>query len=850
VEALLERMTLEEKISLVHGAAEPSETSLGQAGYWPGLPRLGIPPLRLADGPPGVLVRVPSTGMTATMGLAATFSRSDAYANGEIIGQDARALGQDVVLEPYINIHRDQTFERAYNTLGEDPLLTGEIGAAEIKGIQQQGVMAQAKHYVAYDGGHDVSVDEQALHEIYVAPFAAAVAAGVASIMCSYNQVNGAYSCGNDSTLDGILKGELHFAGFVTSDWGATHDTLYINRGLDLEMPGMRIGDALLSYLDAQPAQVSSTARAPHRQTEQAPQTIPEETPPAPSTTPVKPPAPSIGLLAAVSRGQVSEASLTAAARRILEQLERFGYLEHPPSHLVVPERTQEHAAALRKTAEDAAVLLKNDHALPLEEADRQSLVLIGPGAGQLIAVGASGEKALGHLERQISPLAALRQSANVRFAVANDMTGITVPAEQLAHAGTPGLRHEQDGSPGGSEVAASDAIVDFTLQRGTALPPRGRHRWTGELRIAVTGDYDLNLQLLGARGTFSVDGKRLGGNKDLGMHGDFLQPGEDNVLATTDGLDNIRRRLHLAAGEHPLAVDVVADDSGQPLQCRLAWVTPEQRRTTYSAAIDAARSAHTAVVFAWGRGNPAFALPGDQDRLIEEVAAVNAHTIVVLNTSEPTAMPWLTHVQAVLQMWYPGDEGGWATANILLGRVSPAGRLPFTWPERLSDSVANDPGHPERSSVGLNGHTAYGEGLDVGYRWYDRRRIAPAFPFGFGLSYTSFEYSHLKTSPDADGARVQFQLRNQGKLPGDEVVQVYVGPPRTRHAEAQFAVRSLAAFERVHLQPGEARELTLHIPLRQLQYWSAARHRWMDAPDRDVYVGASSRDARLTGAL
>src|SRR5215472_6958378 len=201
VEALLREMTREEKLSLVHGAAEPAATSQGQAGYWPGVPRLGIPALRLTDGPPGILTRQASTGMTATMGLAATFSRDDAHANGMVIGEDARALGEDVVLEPYINIHRDQTWERAYNTFGEDPFLSGEIGAAEIKGIQQQGVMAQAKHFIAYEGGDDVLVDEQALYEIYAAPFAAVIDAGVASIMCSYNRVNGEYSCGNPATL-------------------------------------------------------------------------------------------------------------------------------------------------------------------------------------------------------------------------------------------------------------------------------------------------------------------------------------------------------------------------------------------------------------------------------------------------------------------------------------------------------------------------------------------------------------------------------------------------------------------------------------------------------------------------
>src|SRR5579863_25445 len=238
VEQLLARMTVDDKIELLHGAPEPEATAQGEAGYLPGIARLGVTPVRFADGPPGVLTRYPATALPATMGLAATFSRVDARANGAVIARDARALGIDVVLEPYINIHRDQTFVRAYNTYGEDPLLTGEIGAAQILGIQGSGVMAQAKHYIAYDGANEVRIDSRTLHEIYLPPFASAIAAGVSSIMCSYNVINGAYACGNHAMLTDILRDELHFRGFVTSDWGATHATDFVNAGQDLEMPG------------------------------------------------------------------------------------------------------------------------------------------------------------------------------------------------------------------------------------------------------------------------------------------------------------------------------------------------------------------------------------------------------------------------------------------------------------------------------------------------------------------------------------------------------------------------------------------------------------------------------------
>src|SRR5579872_364171 len=224
VDKLLSQMTLEEKMALIRGASEDAATNQGQAGYLTGVPRLGIPPMRMSDGPPGVLTRLPSQAETATMGLAATFSVKDAEDNGIVIGREAKSLGIDVVLEPFINIDRDITFDRGYNTYGEDPVLTGAMGAGLIKGIQRQGVMAQAKHYVAYDtGASNVRVDNQALHEIYVAPFVDAVNADVSSIMCSYNKINGTYACGNPDTLVKILRDELGFKGFVTSDWGATH---------------------------------------------------------------------------------------------------------------------------------------------------------------------------------------------------------------------------------------------------------------------------------------------------------------------------------------------------------------------------------------------------------------------------------------------------------------------------------------------------------------------------------------------------------------------------------------------------------------------------------------------------
>ena len=804
VDALLRRMSLQQKIALIHGVPEPSATDQGQAGYWAGNPKLGIPPLRLADGPPGVLTRVPSTGMTATMGLAATFSRTDAYANGVVIGRDARALGIQVVLQPYINLFRDQTFARAYNTFGEDPFLTGQIGAAQIRGTQSEHVMAQAKHFVAYDGANDVTVDDQALHELYVAPFAAAVRAGVASLMCSYNRINGPYACGNAATLSTVLRDQLQFGGFVTSDWGATHAADFINSGLDLEMPGPSAYTGIPDFFAGR-------------------------------------------MFAAAVTGEVSEPTITGAVGRILVQLDRFGYLDHPPSMSVTPEPVDEDERVVEKTAEDAAVLLKNAGVLPLHAAELHSLALIGPGAGQTIAVGVAGEKALGHVERQIGTYQVLQQllgrSAHLSYAVAEDLTGVPVPAARLSHNGQSGLLRDD------TQV---DALLNFTLADHQPLPAGTHHTWRGTLDIPQAGRYRLSLQLLGALGSISLDGRRVNATDSLFLHGTVLQPGQDDVLPTTDGLDNVRSTLQLSAGAHALLIDVHADASGQPEQVRLAWSTPAEQRAQRAAALAAARAARVAVVFAWSQGKPAsaFDLPEEQDQLIKDVAAVNPRTIVVLNVSKPIALPWLSRAKAVLLMWYPGDEGGEATARLLLGRVSPAGRLPFTWPVRLRDTVAGDPQHPERSSVGVDGHSVYSEGIFIGYRWFDQQHIQPLFPFGFGLSYASFDYSqlHVARAPDG-GLQVAFTLHNRGRIAADEVAQVFLGAPQRPPVGAQFAMRALVGFERVSLKAGQRRLISLHVPLRELQYWNGAAQRWaLPGSPRALYVGASSRDLRLTG--
>jgi beta-glucosidase len=850
VDKLLSQMTLEEKLRLIDGTQEDPAVYQGQAGYLLGVPRLNVPGLRFADGPPGVLTRHPSHAETATMGVAATFSRKTAEDNGVVIGREARSLGIDVALQPFVNIVRDLEFERAFNTFGEDPFLTSEMGVAETKGIQSQHVMAQIKHYVGYDSeGSSTWIDDQTLHEVYVAPFEAAVKrADVSSIMCSYNKLNGTFACGNKSSLQKILRDEIGFKGFVTSDWGAVHAVDFINQGLDMEMPG-EPGPGPLGFLptffDSQPVKPPPPPNAMSDMMEGFFGHLPEEPKPVMGDMgtfgvkldPRKMPE-------AMKEGLVTEDTITRAAGRVLYEIIHFGYMDGEQKHTITSQAIEENAKIIQRTGEEAAVLLKNDGALPLKAADLDSTVLIGPTALQVDSIGMSGERSEGLPERQIGPYEALKKitgNSKIQIAVADDMTGSTIPASMLSHDGQPGLVRD-DGK--------ADAQINFTTRGGNALPANSRITWRGILTVPADGEYWMYLQALGTNAGLKIDGKRAAhtGATQGGVHGDILQANKDNIVPTTDLLDNVRRPLELKAGPHAIEVAVDPDTSSAPVQVRLNWYTPEQRKADYAAAVAAAKNAKVAVVFAWTRQHPTFGLPGDQDKLIEEIATVNPNTIVVLNTSLPVALPWADKVKSILEMWWPGDEGGWATANLLAGKVSPAGRLPVTWGKALSDYPATNPKFPERSKKGVDGKTTYSEGVHVGYRWFDKEGIASLYSFGFGLSYTTFDYSGMAVKKASDGGLdVTVTIKNSGGMDSDEVPQVYLGAPSNIPEGVQLPVRALAAFDRVHINRGESRPVALHVAPRQLQYWSTREGKWITAAGkRTVSIGSSSRNLLL----
>ena len=855
---LLKQMTLQEKLNLIRGTEEPAAHNDGEAGYLPGVKRLNVPPLRMADGPPGLLLSKPSVAEVATMGVAATFDPKLAFDNGVLIADEANRLNIDVVLQPFINIDRDITYSRAYNTFGEDPTLTSMIGAAEIRGIQSRNVMADAKHFIGYDtDGQHVFIDEQPLHEIYLAPFEAAINAHVASIMCAYNMINGPYACANRALMDHVLRDELGFKGFVVSDWGAVHDNLGLTAGLDMEMPGHLnptnpFAGIIPAYYDNTPPPhhvPPPDFDAMHRIFEG---TIPEEPQPEPVKWDVLFPVNHQfrNLYDALHDGAVTQAEIDRAAGRVLFEMALFGRLPGTTGQGTGTRLTPGQVDDINeRTSAASAVLLRNvHHALPLTPDDLTDLAVIGPGGSQVIAVGKPNERSLGEPDHQVSPVTALRQigggKAHIQTAVADDMDGHVIAADHVISPVPQDMGRKAGQAP----------LSVLTAATGTTVPAGSTMDWSGDLQIDEEGEYWLCLHVLGARADIIVDGTRIGGTHALkgGLHGDIVEPNQDNLLPGTDGLDNVRVPVKLATGRHKVVIHAVPDDSDTPERLRLAWATPATRRADRDHAVDVARHARKVILFLWSRGQPPFQLPGEQNELAEAVLAANPHTVIMLNTSQPVALPWLDKAPAVMEMWWSGDRGGVAAARVLTGQVNPAGRLPVTWGRQLSDYPATDPMHKERSGAGQDEKTVFSEGVNIGYRAFLKSGRKPLFPFGHGLSYSRFAYSRLHIdASNAGGLDVRFRIRNSGGAGGDEVPQVYIDAPGTPVPGADLAVRSLVAFDRVHLDAGESRDITLHVAPRALQYWSTHDHAWRKVPGtRPVLVGASSGDIRLKGRI
>jgi beta-glucosidase len=807
--ALLAEMTLDEKIATVHGPG--FQLNAGFAGTIPGNQRLGIPSLRLADGPNGV--GNGATGVTAfpaAVLLAASWDPELAERYGQALAREQAGKGNQVALAPTVNIVRVPHWGRAFETLGEDPYLAGRIAVAEIDGIESQGVLATVKHYAANNQetlrmSIDARVSPRALRTIYLPAFEAAVReAAVGSVMCSYNRVNGVYGCEHPWLLTEVLRKEWGYEGFVMSDWFATHSTeAAAKAGLDLEMPGG----------------ANAFGRFPEYFGD--------------------------ALKKAVADGTVPAAVLDEKVTRILTAMFRAGIFDRPavgsPDAVVI---RPEHQQLARAIVEQGAVLLKNAGGV-LPFTGVASVALIGDAAGERAKITGGGSADVKSSRVRLATAGiADRAGASVKVTTARGTLGTAalpaIPAESLTPPSGQGHGVEATyypsvdltGTPAATRVEPK-IEGDWTMAAPvTGLPRPWSARFAGVLAAPASGTYRFSIAGSGAARLF-VD------EKLVASHADELFGGVTHALVDLPGDRPVGIRVEYRA------IGLVAN------ALAIGWQPPDP--ALVDEAVAAAKAADVAVVFvsdltAEGGDRTTLGLPGDQDRLVSRIAKANPKTVVVLNTGGPALMPWIDEVAAVVQVWYPGQEYGDALAAILFGDANPSGKLPTTFPAADTQFPAASPAQFPGDGTTVR----YDEELLVGYRWYDAKKEKPLFPFGHGLSYTTFAYDGFTVSArrDAKGepeATAKVKVTNSGTRAGAEVVQLYVGFP----ASAGEPPWQLKAFEKVRLEPGQSKDVQFRLPARAFASWDEAAKAWKaHAGAYQVAVGSSSRDIRGTGTV
>ncbi|MFF3203573.1 glycoside hydrolase family 3 C-terminal domain-containing protein [Streptomyces sp. NPDC002962] len=789
-EALLGAMTFEEQVTLVTAVEIPDSKPLEH---------LGIPAMTRVDASDGLRGDTGVTAFPAPNALAATFDTDLAQEYGTAIGKEARAKGWNVLLGPTVDILRNARYGRQAESYSEDPLVSGLIGAAVTKGFQKNDTIAQIKHFTVYhqEEGRltlDVVVSERALREVYYPAFEHTIREGGAlSVMGAYPKINGVFACQN-SHLISTLKTDLGFKGYLGTDFYPHADRVEsVNAGVD------------------------STALMPD---------MPKS---------------------AFTDGRIPKDRTRDAARRILYALFASGAYDHPlpatPAAVVTDEAHQNLA---RVTGEQATVLLKNGGGL-LPLAKRKTVAVIGP-AGKDTITGVEGSSWVdpGDFTTALEAITAKAGASRVLFSQGSlgDDTLPTVPADAFTTPdGQPGLRAEFFAGEdlAGTPLATTTAsAIDF---RGSppvqGLPARWSARWTGRLTPPATGLVRLAVLLSGAVKVV-VDGRTVIEESRYGWDS-FIGPRQWPIGGVTE----------LTGGK---AVDITVEYSTKDVGwAGVGLVLGWQPESLIPAAVATAAKADVAIVFVnnysgEGLDREDLALPGDQNQLIEAVAAVNPHTVVVLNTSGPMLMPWLGRVKAVLQAWYQGAATGTSIANILYGDAEPGGRLPMTFP-------ATEEQGPTRYTGGkndaANGTLVYDEGIYVGYKWYDKHHAEPLFPFGHGLSYTSFQHDKVRVTSRGRGdeaAEVGVEVRNTGRRTGSDVVQVYIGHLPT---EVDTPARTLAGFAKVTLDPGQRRTVAVTVTRRALSYWDESESRWVTPAGRvPVYVGRSVTEAEYAGTI
>jgi beta-glucosidase len=841
IDSLLAQMSVQEKLSLIAGNATMST---------PGLGRLGIPALYMSDGPVGAHVPNPSTAYAAGIALAASWDIELARQVGIQIGRDARSRGANFLLGPGVNIYRSPLDGRNYEYFGEDPWLDSRIAVNYIEGVQSEHVSATVKHYVANDSEYDRHntdsiVDERTLREIYLPVFEAAVSeAHVGAVMSSYNLVNGEHMSQNAYLDSEVLKHQWGFDGLLMSDWESTYDGVAAaNAGLDLEMPRGR-------YMN-----------------------------------------PTV-LLPALNSGRVQAATIDDKIRRMLRVAIRFGWLDHPQRDIFVPRYNEAGRAITIRAAEESMVLLKNSqHLLPLDRRRIRTVALIGPDAYPAIpTAGGSGQvqtfsavSLLTAISDYLGPDVRVLYHRGVRTLA--QMTRATVLTI-----------HREGGTRGVTlETYANDTLAGSPI--ATTVEPIAT---MGQLRPIVTGGDEEGPDVNGVTGTSTAGGGvatnpnpdllaigtvassvRITGYFTPARSGNFtvaIQESNrfrlliDDQVVLDDSLALKATMRHvtvqLSAEPHKIVIEhlhtATRTAASDFIQCAIVdeddFVNPNVKAMAAGADVAIVAVGFDAVSEGEGQDRE-FHLPPGQDELIREVAAANKHTIVVVTSGGSVALGgFLDKVSAVVEGWYSGEEGGTALARLLFGAANFSGRLPISWERELKDGPSAAHYYFEDP---VTRKINYAEGIFTGYRGFEHNGVAPQFPFGYGLSYSTFSFGHLQISPHAAVKNrerdplyeVAFDITNTGKVAGAEIGQVYIGDGTQGPVERP--AKELKGFARVFLKPGEKRRVQVSLNARSFAYYDVEAQAWQArAGSYRIMVGRSvadivlAQDLRLPKAL
>jgi beta-glucosidase len=802
---LVKKMTLDEKIELI-GGDTPFRTHP--------ISRLNIPYFQMADGPVGAHIPAPTIAYAAGIGLAASWDDALALQIGQQLGRDSRSRGAAFLLGPGVNIYRTPMNGRNFEYFGEDPFLSARIAVGYIRGVQDEGVSATVKHFMGNNSEYlrhdsDSIIDERTMREIYLPVFESAVkTAHVGAIMDSYNMTNGEHMTQNHRLNIDVAKGEWHFPGVIMSDWVATYDTAAAaNGGLDLEMPfGV--------YFSRE------------------------------------------NILPLLKNGTISEATLDDKVRRILRVAAAFGWLDRPQLDIDIPRYNVEGRDASLQAATEGAVLLKNEnHALPLEKTAFKTIAVIGPDATQTITTGGGsgevvsfantnllvgisdyvGEKTKVLYSRGLYSTYQLARLTHFTTDAEGTTAGVT-----LTSYSKPNLEGDVTSTgvqptlmnAGSTRREPEEQEMNALTSHKNANPytrPTTSSKWVGYYTPTEDGKFAVFVQ---------TDGKYRLLVDDKVVFDSSIVP--KYILNQTT--------LELSKAPHKVELQQLSQQLASVSGMRVG-IAPLSTIVDQDAMEMAAHA--DAVILSVGfnasseseGGDRSFDLPVGQDQLIERIGELDKKagkkTIVMITSGgSVNVTPWKDDVDGIFETWYAGEEGGVAAARLLFGDANPSGHLPISWEKQITDNPSYAHYYPDPDTNKI----VYREGIFMGYRGYEHNHVEPQYPFGFGLSYTTFHFGNLKSTQTEDGHySVTFDVTNTGQRAGATVAQLYVGENKP---SVERPAKELKGFERVMLEPGQTKQVSMKLDPRSFSFFDVKSGAWhADAGDYELLLGDSSEN-------